>query len=708
MLDAMSIEFGPRRLPMVHQSEAAECGLSSLAMVASYFGFRTDLAAMRARFAISLKGANLAQLIQYADRLKLHSRPLRLELDELPDLKSPCILHWDLNHFVVLKHAGQRELVIHDPAAGVCCLSYADAGKHFTGVALELSPSAEFKQADEQRKVALSSLMGRVQGLWPALGMVLLMALALEAFALVSPLFNQWVVDEALVSNDGGLLDVLVLGFALLLLIQTAISFARDWTVMYFSTHLNLQWMSNVFTHVLRLPVAWFERRHLGDIVSRFGSVGTIQHTLTVGFIAAILDGLMAVATLLMMLVYSPLLSTLVLSAVCVYLLMRVGAYRPLREASQESLALAAKEQSCFLETMRAIQPIKLFGRELDRRGRWLNLAVDSVNRGVRTQKFMLWFGIANTFVFGLENLLVFWLGAHMVMNGKFTVGMLFAFTAYGGQFGSRMASLVDKFIEFRMLSLHAERLGDIVLEPPEASVDRIQQRCELVPKIELIDVSFRYGDGEPWIVRNLSLVIEAGESVALVGPSGCGKTTLIKLILGLMPPQEGEIRFGGVAINQLGLQAYREMLAVVMQDDQLLAGSLAENISFFDPQVSHAQIEQCAELAAIHEEIVAMPMAYQTLTGDMGTSLSGGQKQRVLLARALYKSPKVLVLDEATSHLDVERERQVNNSIDALKMTRIFIAHRPETIAMAKRVIVMRSGKILRDFEQSPESKMA
>lgn len=703
MPHSMSIEFGRRHLPMMHQSEAAECGLSSLAMVASYHGFRTDLATLRSRFSISLKGTNLAQLIEYADRLKLHSRPLRLELEELAELKTPCILHWDLNHFVVLRHADQREVVIHDPAIGVRRLSYVDVGKHFTGVALELSPSAEFQPADEQRKLALSSLMGKVQGVWEAFGMVLLMALALEVFALISPLFSQWVVDEALVSNDRGLLNVLVLGFALLMLIQTAISSARGWTVMYFSTHLNLQWMTNVFTHMLRLPVAWFERRHLGDIVSRFGSVGTIQHTLTVNFIAAILDGLMALATFVMMLIYSPLLSVFVLSSVCVYMLMRALAYRPLREASQESMALAAKEQSCFLETMRAIQAIKLFGRELDRRGRWLNLAVDSVNRGVRTQKYMLWFGIANTFVFGLENLLVFWLGAHMVMDGHFTVGMLFAFTSYGSQFGSRMSSLVDKFIEFRMLSLHAERLADIVLAPPEVSLDRIPQRRDLVPKIELIDVSFRYGDGESWIVRNLNLVIEAGESVVLVGSSGCGKTTLIKLILGLLSPQEGEIRFGGVPIAQLGLQTYRERLAVVMQDDQLLAGSLADNISFFDPNVSHARIEHCAQLAAIHDEIIVMPMAYHTLTGDMGTSLSGGQKQRVLLARALYRSPQVLVLDEATSHLDVGREQQVNNSIKTLDMTRIFIAHRPETIAMAKRVVVLGNGKILRDFEQIP-----
>ena len=534
------------------------------------------------------------------------------------------------------------------------------------------------------------------------------MALALEAFALLTPMFNQWVVDEALASKDRGLLNILVIGFALLLITQTAISLARGWTVMYLSTHLNLQWVANVFSHLLRLPVVWFEKRHLGDIVSRFGSVGAIQRTLTTGFIAAMLDGLMAIATLIMMFMYSATLSAVVLSAVFLYALLRALAYRPLREASQESLVLSAKEQSCFLETIRAVQAIKLFGRELERRTRWLNLMVDSINRGVRTQKFMLWFGIANTSVFGMENLLVFWLGAHMVMDGGFTVGMLFAFTSYGGQFSGRMSSLIDKYIEFRMLSLQAERLADIVLEPPEEAGTNEVMPDNLTPRIELIDVGFRYADGEPWVVRNLNMTIEPGEALALIGPSGCGKTTLVKLILGLRQPNEGEVRYGGVPIKQLGQRAYRAALAAVMQDDQLLAGSMADNICFFAPQADQARIEECARLAAVHDDIAAMPMGYHTLVGDMGTTLSGGQKQRVLLARALYKSPKVLVLDEATSHLDVERERQVNQAISALAITRICVAHRPETIAMARRVVRLNHGVIDQDVLQLPSSEQA
>ena len=695
------LEFGNSRLPAIFQIEAAECGLACLAMIASYHGHRVDLPALRARFSISLHGVSMPQLMQFADGLKMASRPVRLELEELSELRLPCILHWNLNHFVVLKEVDGKGIVIHDPALGLRRLAFAEVSKSFTGVALELTPNADFKSTDEVRRVSLLGLMGKVDGLWRAFGLVFGMALALEVFALISPMFNQWVVDEALISGDAGLLNVLVVGFALLLVIQTAITLARGWTVMYLATHLNLQWAANVFTHLLRLPLVWFEKRHLGDVVSRFGSISTIQQTLTTGFIEAMLDGLMATATLAMLFVYSLKLTLVVLAAVALYGLLRALSYRPLREANEENLVLAANAQSCFLETIRGVQAIKLFGRELERRSRWLNLAVDAINRTVRTQKFMLWFGIANTCVFGLENLLVFWLGANMVMDGSFTIGMLFAFSAYQAQFTGRISSLINKYIDFRMLSLHAERLADIVLEAPEQDVAHAQNTEQLLARIELVDVGFRYSDVDPWVLRHVHLAIEPGESLALVGPSGCGKTTLVKLILGLLEPVEGEIRYGGVAIQKIGHRAYRQMMAVVMQDDNLMSGSLADNISFFDPQVDHERIEASAKLAAVHDDIVAMAMGYHTLSGDMGTSLSGGQKQRVLLARALYRSPKVLVLDEATSHLDVERERLVNQSVGALDITRICVAHRPETIAMAERVVRLHNGVIVEDVLQ-------
>jgi ATP-binding cassette subfamily B protein RaxB len=696
------LEFGGRRrLPLFLQTEAAECGLASLGMIANFHGHRIDLAGLRRRFTVSLKGATLSYLMQIAGALHLAPRPLKLELAELPMLRTPCVLHWDLNHFVVLHSADAKGAVIHDPAFGVRRLSMAELSRHFTGIALEISPTPEFQARDERRRIRLRDLTGPVVGLKRSLGQVVVLALALQGFALVAPFYMQWVVDGAVVSGDRDLLTVLGLGFLLLVAIQVAVTALRSWVVLYLGTTLNLQWLANVFSHLLRLPVSYFEKRHMGDVVSRFGAVGTIQRTLTSSFVEAMIDGLMAVATLAMMALYSGLLTAVAVAGVMLYALLRLLFYDPLRRATEEHIVHAAKQQSHFLETLRGVQSIKLFGRQEERRSRWLNLVVDAVNRDLATQKLSLGFRSANGLVFGAERIAVIWIGAALVLDSAFSVGMLFAFVAYKEQFSARVAGLIDKLIELRMLGLQAERLADIVLTPPESSSPTAAPD-EIEPSLEVRDLSFRYSDTEPFVVRNCSFRIEPGESVAIVGPSGGGKTTLLKLMLGLLVPTDGKILAGGLDIEKLGIDNYRKLVGTVMQDDQLFAGSIADNISFFDPSPDHSAIERCARLAAVHDDIAAMPMGYNTLIGDMGAALSGGQRQRILLARALYKQPRILLLDEATSALDVQKERAVNEAIRSLNLTRIVIAHRPETIASANRVIALQSGKVAQDLRRA------
>jgi ATP-binding cassette subfamily B protein RaxB len=672
------------------QSESSECALACLAMVADAHGLRVDLSDLRRRFPVSLKGATLAHLIRHAETLGFAARALRLELEELGELTLPCILHWDLNHFVVLKRVRGARVTILDPAVGERTLLLAQVSKHFTGVALELEPTAEFKPADVRRRVRLRDLTGRVVGLRRSLLQLFALALALEVFALAAPLFNQFVIDEVVGSADRELLDVLLIGFALLLLAQTAIGVARQWLLMRFSLDLNYQWSASLFAHLLRLPPAFFEKRHLGDIVSRFGSLNAMQETLTTAVIGAILDGIMAVLALVVMLLYSPALALVAVLAVAGYGLLRAAFYLPFRTASEERLVLAAKEESHFLETLRAMLPLKLSGRESERRARWQHLLADVFNRDVRTERLNIVFSTGQSALTGATTLAVFYLGARQVMDGDLTIGMLIAFATYQATFTGRMTALIGHAFEWKMLGLHAERLADVALEPPEAEPPVETDVARLAPRIELRNVSFRYAEGEPWVLHGVNLGFEPGESVAVIGPSGCGKSTLAKLILGVLTPTEGEVLIDGVPIRRLGLRAYRRLIGTVLQDDQLLAGSIAENIAFFDPQPDQDRIEACARLAAVHEEIHRMPMGYQTLVGDLGTSLSGGQKQRVLLARALYKQPKILVLDEATSHLDVFNERRVNQSIAGLQLTRIVIAHRPETIASADRVLAL------------------
>jgi ATP-binding cassette subfamily B protein RaxB len=686
-------------------------------MVANAHRLQLDLSEVRRRFAVSLKGATLQQLITHASQLQFNSRPLRLELDELAQLQLPCILHWDLNHFVVLKRVGRNNITILDPAVGERKLLPAEVSRHFTGVALELTPNADFKPADQRQRVALSAFTGKVLGLKRSLFQIFVVAVVLELFAIASPLLNQLVVDDAIATHDLDLLSVLIIGFALLMVIQTAIGLARSWMVMVLGQSLSLQWTSNVFAHLVRLPVEFLEKRHLGDVVSRFGAVAAIQKTLTTSVIEAVLDGIMGLAALGMMLLYSPKLAAVTVGATAIYGLMRWAAYHPFRQAASERLIVSARENTHFLETLRAITPLKLFGREQERRARWQNLLVEVQNRDVRTAKMNIAFSVGNTFVFGVENLLVFWLGAGLVMKSgvggvsaamaaPFTIGMLFAYIAYKGQFTGRVSALINYAVEIKMLSLHFERLADIVLAEPEVDNVPPNDLAHLQPSIELRNVSFRYGEGEPWVLKDMNLQLQAGQSVALVGPSGCGKTTLLKVLLGLLLPQEGEVLYGGVPVKHLGIQNYRSVIGTVMQEDVLLAGSIADNISFFDLRSDLQRIHACAALAAVHDDISKMPMGYQTLVGDMGSSLSGGQKQRVLLARALYKNPRVLALDEATSHLDIANERRVTEALATMSLTRIIVAHRPETIAGAERVVGLDRGRAL-ELRQ-PEAPVA
>lgn len=680
------------------QSEASECGLACLAMVAAHHGLDLGMPELRRRFPMSLKGLRLSQLIDIAGRLGLHGRALRLDMDGLAKLETPAILHWDLNHFVVLESVRRDSAIIADPSCGRRTLPLSEVSRHFTGVALELQPGQTFTPEVRREAVGLRRLTGPVRGLWRALSLLLVLSLALQVFVLVTPFYMQWVVDQVLVSADASLLTVLGIGFALLVLVQVAVSVLRGWTVVYLSARFGLQWTANVFAHLLRLPLDFFEKRHLGDIVSRVGSVQRIQQTITTNFVEAVVDGLMAVATLAMMLFYSPILVLATLVAVMLYLALRMATFRRFRDGSEQQLVEAARQQSHFFETARGMQSIKVSGIESQRRSAYLNLLHRTIDREVWLARLDLLFSQGNALVMGLERVVVIWIGASLTLDGTFTVGMLIAYLAYKEQFTQRVATLIDRIMEFRMLRLHGERLADIVMAEPEP----VEQGIDLPPKPPLIQarsLSFRYADGEPWVVANCDLDIMAGESVAIVGPSGCGKSTLLKLLLGLLQPVAGEIRIDGVPLKQMGAANFRRTAGVVMQDDQLFAGSIGENISQFDETWDQARIEEAARRAAIHDDIAAMPMGYHSLIGDMGSSLSGGQRQRILMARALYRRPMALILDEATSHLDVDRERLVNAEVSALALTRIIVAHRPETIASADRVLVMEGGRIVRDY---------
>lgn len=688
--------FLRRHLPLVLQTEAAECGLACLAMVSGYHGHEFDLLTLRRRYPISLKGMTLAQLIETAERLDLSARALRLELEDISQLKCPVVLHWDLNHFVVLKFVGKTRVKLHDPARGAISLSWEEVSKHFTGVALELTPTPKFARKAERTRLSLSALWGRQGGLSGFLTQIFLFSIALEIFAILAPFFMQIVVDRVLVSDSHNLLTVLGLGFGLLAIITAGVQAFRSWVILYLSMHLNYQMLSRLFRHLLRLPLDYFSKRHIGDIVSRFGSLRIIQRTLTTQFVESIVDGVMVLGTLAIMFVYSAKLSAIALVMVAAYGLIRWLLYRPLYESTWEHVVRQAREQSNFLETVRGIQGIRLFGAESLRHAEWQNLLAGSLSAQAAVGKYQIASALANGLILGLGHIAIIWLGAEAIMRGTLTIGMLFAFVAFTIQFTTKAVSLIENAIAIRLLTLHSERVADIALsEPEERRAPALLNTRRFTGSLRVQGLSYRYGEGEPLVFSNVDFEIQPGESLAITGPSGVGKSTLVKLMLGLMQPTSGHILADGLDIERWGLAEYRRNVAAVLQDDRLFAGPIADNISFFDPQPDLARIEACAKFASIHQDILTMPMGYNSLIGDMGSMLSGGQQQRVLLARALYRRPRVLFLDEATSHLDLKNEAAINEALRHMQITRIIAAHRPETTRYADRILTLTANGV-------------
>jgi len=689
------------RLPLIRQSQATECGLACLGMIANYYGHEIDMITLRRRFATSLKGATLADVIAMAQQLNMSSRALRIDLDELSRLRTPCILHWELNHFVVLKKVQGNKVTLHDPARGIRVMTLKEVSTAFTGVALELIPSSTFEVKEEKARISMRKLVGSVTGVKSAFVQVLILSVALELFGVLSPFFMQWVMDMVLVSADYSLLSLLGIGFIMIALFQTMITALRSWVMSWFSSQLSVQWTVNVCHHMLKLPLEWFESRHVGDILSRYGSLNTIQSTLTTRFISTVLDGVMSIITVAMLFVYNAKLAWLVIALFLAYALLRFMAYDPVRRANEEQIISSARTQSSLLETLRGIQAVKTNNKQMPRLSAYMNFLVDSTNKGIVMQKLNILFGSAQGLLTSVGRVVLVWLAALQVLDGNFSAGMLTAFISFADQFMSRGAGLINAIIDFRMLRMHGERLADIVLSETEPSSDAsptlLHKSDEAQPEqdIELHDIRFRYAPTEPWVIDGISLTIKAGESIALVGPSGQGKTTLAKIMLGLLHPEGGTITVGGMDITQTGLQHHRNRIGCVMQDDILFSGSISENISFFDNEPDHAKITRVARLAQIHGDIMKMPMNYQSLVGDMGSFLSGGQLQRILLARALYREPQILVLDEATSHLDIYNEAQINTAIKRMNITRIIIAHRPETIRSADKIVMLHNGKL-------------
>lgn len=675
--------------PVILQSEVSECGIACLAMISGYYGLNIDLFNFRERFGSPSQGVSLLSLSHTADRAGLKNRALSLDLDEIHQLKLPCVIHWGMNHYVVLTKVRKSSFVVHDPALGKRIIGIQEMSNNFTGIAMELWPDQNFQQEKAKSRLRLLDLMRNIVGLKSTLIKLFAFSVVIEAIGLLLPIGTQMVTDHVIMAHDQSLLAVICIGLVTFTLFRTFLSMLRGWTSLTLNTLTSIQWKTTLFDHLVRLPLAFFEKRQLGDIQSRFGSLDTIRSTFTNSIVTGVIDSIMTIGLLVMLTLYGGWLVWVVVGFTVCYAIIRLATYRFYRRVSEEQVIKGARANSHFMKSLYGIATIKALNIKERRSQNWLNLNIDACNAGIKQTRFDMLFGGINTFISSIDQVVILWLGALMVIDNNMSLGMFMAFNAYRGQFSQRASSLIDLVMQLRMLSLHNERLSEIAFSEPEAEmpVRRVFAENEGI-KLEIKNLSYQYDPFSQPIFSNLDITIEPGESLALVGPSGVGKTTLLKVMCGLLSPTSGDVKANNLSIEKIGLNNYRLSTACVLQEDRLFSGSIAENISCFEDNADMDFIIECARHCNIHDEIINMPMGYETLVGELGTGLSGGQKQRLLIARALYRKPGILFMDEATSHLDLNNEANINQSISSLSITRVIVAHRPSTIASADRVI--------------------
>jgi ATP-binding cassette, subfamily B, bacterial CvaB/MchF/RaxB len=686
----------PARVPVILQGEISECALASLAMVAGAWGLKADLAAFRSKVAATPRGVNLRTLMNLAAGIGLAARPVRIGLQRLGDLKLPAILHWNMDHFVVLERVKGNEATIVDPARGRIRVPLDSMSPHFTGIAVEFTPTDSFRPGVMRLSPSFRKAWVDDRGLRSSAFAMLWLTMLLQVTIVALPFAYRSVIDRAGGHFSDPHMLWITCGIALMMIVQAGSAWSRGVVVTRVGSIFVHRVSTRIVARLFSLPVAFFQRQMLGDILSRVRSVDTIRRFVTDQAAPLVIDLVVGSLTAALMIAFSPHLAFIVIIGLTIELGVRLMGMPRQRQLSEDLLEAEGKELSRLLESMRAIQAIKLAGREAQRFAVWENELVRVLNANTRLNRQRTTIGTIASAASALEWAAVLAVGVMGVGFPPVTTGVLFGFLAYRGVFRERLSTVTDSIWSLQLVGVHLRRLDDLMLTEAEPQGGGCSQ-VEGPGHLELRNISFRYAATEPLVLDNVSLDIPAGACVAIVGPSGSGKSTLIKLLLGIETPQEGSIFLDGVPIDQVHRQVWRERFGTVMQDDTLLAGSISENIAFFDPRIDMDKVRAAAGAAAIHNEIEAMPMDYGTLVGDMGVQVSGGQRQRILIARALYREPGLILFDEGTANLDAESEGKISAVLAKLAPTRIIVAHRSHLLSVSDIVYEVRDGRVSR-----------
>jgi ATP-binding cassette, subfamily B, bacterial CvaB/MchF/RaxB len=679
------------RLPLILQSEVSECGLACLAMICHYHGRQVDIGTMRESVKLSAVGASVRDLMQAATKFGLRGRPLKLEITDLPNISVPAIMHWDMDHYVVLKKVASHKLIIHDPAVGVRTYQRDEIGNHFTGIAIEFDPASDFTPGDDTRRLTLSQLFRGTGRFNHILLQVFLLSFLLQILSLLAPLYLQLVIDQGLEKSDMGLILVLATLFLLLTVTRTLVNHTRGLVLMKFSNQLGYRLANKTFIHLLQLPLSFFSRRNMGDIVSRFASLENIKQLITHEMIGLVVDGLFSIVSLGLLYLYSARLATLVVLMVLLYTVIRLATIRMEKDMRQEALVSHANQQSRFMENIRSITTTRLNGIESQRIRDWQDKYIEFVNAGYRLGRLQLSLGSAQGLIFGLENIGVVFLGAKLVFQGELSLGQLMSFMFLKQHFSGSIIAMLPKLTELRLMKLDLERLADIALQDPEVDIGNVSLSSRPIRgEIEAKNVSFCYsGLSEP-LLKGLNFGIEGEEFVVITGPSGSGKSTLVKLLAGLESPQSGSILIDGMPLKEFGRARLRQQVSVVLHDDELLSGDIAFNINLGADVHDIDRLRGVCESVGILKLIERLPLGFSTRVGELGSFLSMGQRKRLLLARALHRRPKILILDETLSNMGDEAALQQLQTLQALGLTLVLVSHNPVLVSQANRQVAL------------------
>ncbi|MFQ5548834.1 MAG: peptidase domain-containing ABC transporter [Woeseia sp.] len=676
-----------RPVPLILQQERSECGLAVIAMVAGHYGFDTGLHALRNSSSPSSRGTTVKHLVEIARDLRLIARPLRLELDEIEKLRLPAILHWRMNHFVLLVRMKRGKALIHDPAAGKRAVRKDELDRSFTGVAVELAPAREFRRSPDESRLTFSRFVGSFRNLGRYLCMMLALLITTQVLALVPPVATQMLIDEVVLGQDRTWLLRALLGLSVVMLVGILLDSSRRWIGLYAGTRLAVDSTLGVLNHLFSLPASFLHGRHLGDVMSKVESLTPIRLALTESGVNGFVQMAVMLATLTIMFAYDTWLTLVSLVGLLLSSLLAFAVLPASRRLSEQALVHAARQNSSLLESLTAFDSVRALDLGALRLTQWQKHFFSATNAGVRQAKLSI-LGTAGTGVIGaLEQVLFLGIGISGIVEKQITLGVLFAFFSLRSRFAASAASLAAIARSFFMLRVHLERISDILLAEPERPSLARAVRTRVAGSIEAGNLRFRFPGGR-YVIRDFCCSISEGETVAIAGRSGSGKTTLLRLLSAQLAPTGGRVLIDGRDIALWDRRCLRRQLGIVLQNDRLFQGSIAENIAAFDPEADLDRIRAAAIGAEIWTDIEAMPMSLNTLVGDSGTSLSGGQQQRILLARSLYRNPRVLFLDEATSHLDIDTERRILDRLADAGITIVSVAHRPDVLARADRII--------------------